>query len=137
MAEQFEDLRVWQTARALTNRVYALSRKDGFADDWALKDQIRRAAVSAMSNIAEGFERRTRPQFIDFLGTAKASAGEVRSQLYVARDQGYLGEEEFEAVSDLADKLSRQLYSLIQHLKSQGDVHDRVRELSPEYTVDS
>ena len=137
MAERFEDLRVWTSARTLTNHVYALSKKDGFTDDWTLKDQIRRAAISVMSNIAEGFESRTRPQFIDFLGTAKASAGEVRSQLYVARDQGYLDEEEFEAVSDLSDKLSRQLYSLIQHLKSRGDAHDRVHELSSEYTVGS
>ena len=81
MAERFEDLRAWQTARALTNRVYALTTRDDFESDWALKDQIRRAVISVMSNISEGFESRTRPQFIDFLGTAKASAGEVRSQL--------------------------------------------------------
>ena len=89
-----------------------------------------------MSNIAEGFESRTRPQFIDFLGTAKASAGEVRSQLYVARDQGYIDESEFEAMSDLADKLSRQLYSLIRHLTNQGDASGRVREIPTEYVSD-
>jgi four helix bundle protein len=136
MAKRFEDLRAWQTARTLTNRVYALSRKDGFTDDWALKDQIRRAAVSVMSNIAEGFESRTRPQFVDFLGTAKASAGEVRSQLYIARDQGYLSEEEFEDVADLADKVSRQVYHLIRHLE-RSDGSKRVRELPPEYIADS
>ena len=81
MAERFEDLLAWQTARALTNRVYALTTRDDSESDWALKDQIRRAVISVMSNISEGFESRTRPQFIDFLGTAKASAGEVRSQL--------------------------------------------------------
>jgi len=137
MAKQFEDLRAWRTARTLTNHVYALSKKEGFADDWALKDQIRRAAISVMSNIAEGFESRTRPQFIDFLGTAKASAGEVRSQLYVARDQGYLDGDEFEAVSDLADKVSRQLYRLIQHLKKQDDPPNHAREVPAEYVVDS
>lgn len=132
MAEKFEDLRAWQTARTLTNHVYALSTKEGFKKDWALKDQIRRAAVSVMSNIAEGFESRTRPQFIDFLGTAKASAGEVRSQLYVAQDQGYLNDDEFESVSDLADKVSRQLFHLLRHLK-ETDGAGSVRELPVEY----
>ena len=132
MAERFEDLRAWQTARALTNEVYALTKRESLANDWALKDQIRRAAISVMSNIAEGFESRTRPQFIDFLGTAKASAGEVRSQLYVAHDQGYLNDEEFEAISDQADKASRQLYRLIQHLE-QNAGPDHVRELPEEY----
>ena len=134
MAERFEDLRMWQTARALTNHIYALSKKDGFADDWALKDQIRRAAISVMSNIAEGFESRTRSQFIDFLGMAKASAGEVRSQLYVARNQGYLGDDEFEEAYDTADKVSRQLYHLIRHLKDQDDGTGHIRELPAEYT---
>ena len=132
MAERSEDLRAWQTARALTNRVYALTTRDDFESDWALKDQIRRAVISVMSNISEGFESRTRPQFIDFLGTAKASAGEVRSQLYVAHDQEYLDDSEFETVSDLADKASRQLYHLIQHLE-QSDGSNRVRELPAEY----
>ena len=134
MAERFEDLRAWQTARALTNRVYALTTRDDFESDWALKDQIRRAVISVMSNISEGFESRTRPQFIDFLGTAKASAGEVRSQLYVAHDQGYLDDSEFETVSDLADKASRQLYHLIQHLE-QSDGSNRVCELPAEYVA--
>ena len=134
MAERFEDLRAWQTARALTNRVYALTARDDFGSDWALKDQIRRAVISVMSNISEGFESRTRPQFIDFLGTAKASAGEVRSQLYVAHYQGYLDDSEFETVSDLADKASRQLYHLIQYLE-QSDGSNRVRELPAEYVA--
>jgi len=135
MAERFEDLRAWQTARTLTKQVYGLSKKDEFEVDWALRDQIRRAAISVMSNIAEGFESRTRSQFIDFLGMAKASAGEVRSQLYVAQDQGYLKEEELNAASDLADKVSRQLYHLIRHLKNREGGSDRVRDLPEEYVV--
>ena len=87
MAERFEDLRAWHTARFLANEVYARTRREGFEKDFAPKDQIRRAAISVMSNISEGFESRTRPQFINCLGIAKASAGEVRSQLYVAQDQ--------------------------------------------------
>ena len=134
MAERFEDLRAWQTARKLTNKIYAVTDRGTFAEDWALKDQIRRAAVSVMSNIAEGFESRTRPQFIDFLGTAKASAGEVRSQLYIAHDQGYLDDEEFEPVLDQADKVSRQLYHLIHHLENY-DGSGQVRELPAGYVV--
>jgi len=134
MAERFEDLRVWQTARTLTDQIYALTKREPFEADGALKDQIRRSAISVMSNIAEGFESRTQGQFIDFLGTAKASAGEVRSQLYVAHDQGYLDEKEFDSLSDLAEKASRQLYCLIRHLK-QSDGSDRVRKLPEEYTV--
>ena len=134
MAERFEDLRAWQTARELTNKIYAVTDRGTFTEDWALKDQIRRAAVSVMSNIAEGFESRTRPQFIDFLGTAKASAGEVRSQLYIAHDQGYLDDEEFEAVLDQADKVSRQLYHLIHHLENY-DGSGQVRELPAGYVA--
>jgi four helix bundle protein len=134
MAEQFEDLRVWQEARELTGNVYALSKTGTFETDWALKDQIRRAAISVMSNIAEGFESRTRSLFIDFLGRAKASAGEVRCQLYVAADQGYVDDNEFEALSDRAEKISRQLHRLIRHLE-QSDNTDRVRELPEKYVV--
>ncbi|MCS3697438.1 four helix bundle protein [Salinibacter ruber] len=134
MAERFEDLRAWQTARSLTNQVYALSGKEEFGNDWALKDQIRRAAISVMSNISEGFESRTRPRFIDFLGRAKASAGEFRSQLYVAHDQGYVDDKKFEAISDRADRASRQLYHLIQHLeKNNGS--GRVQEIPEEYVT--
>jgi four helix bundle protein len=89
-----------------------------------------------MSNIGEEFEIGTHPQFVDFLGTAKASTGEVRCQLYVERNQGYLDEDEFEAVTDLADKVSRQLYHPIRHL-DQCDGSDYVRELPPEYIADS
>jgi four helix bundle protein len=132
MAERFEDLRAWQTARSLTNGVYALTRRDRFENDFALKDQIRRAAISVMSNISEGFESRTRRQFINYLGTAKASAGEVRSQLYVAHDQDYLNAGEFENISDRADKVSRQLYLLIRHLK-QNNESGQVQEIPEEY----
>lgn len=132
MAERFEDLRAWKTARTLTNEVYTVTKRDPFENDWALKDQIRRAAISVMSNVAEGFESRTRARFIDFLGRAKASAGEVRSQLVVAWDQDYLGTEECNRLSDLADKVSRQLYNLIQYLE-EGEGADQVRELPAEY----
>ena len=104
-------------------------------DDWALEDQIRRASISVMSNIAEGFESRTRSQFINFLGTDKASAGEVRSQLVIAHDQEYLSDETFSRINDPADKVSRQLYHLTRHLK-QNDGPDHVRELPTECVTD-
>jgi len=132
MAERFEDLRAWQTARTLTTEVYAVTKRDPFGNDWALKDQIRRAAISVMSNVAEGFESRTRARFVDFLGRAKASAGEVRSQLVIARDQEYLQADEYERISDLSDKVSRQLYNLIRHLESDSGP-EQVREIPAEY----
>ncbi|WP_103019812.1 four helix bundle protein [Salinibacter altiplanensis] len=82
MTECFEDLRAWQTARKLTNEVYGLTSKRGCESDWTLKDQIRWASTSVMSNIVEGFESWTRPQFINYLGHAKASAGGAVSALH-------------------------------------------------------
>jgi four helix bundle protein len=86
---RFEEIEAWKTARQLTNLVYKMTEQGAFAKDYGLKDQIRRASVSVMSNIAEGFESRTDVQFINYLGHAKVSAGEVRSQLYIALDMKY------------------------------------------------
>ena len=86
-------IQAWQTARELTNMVYAFTDQANFNRDFGLRDQIRRAVISVMSNIAEGFESRTDVQFINYLGMARASAGEVRAQLYIALDQGYLKED--------------------------------------------
>jgi four helix bundle protein len=132
MAKRFEELRAWQTARELTHQIYAVTKRDPFTNDWALKDQVRRAAISVMSNVAEGFESRTRARFVDYLGRAKASAGEVRSQLVIAQDQEYLQGDEYERISDLSDKVSRQLYNLIRHLE-RDDGPEQVRELPAEY----
>jgi four helix bundle protein len=86
----FEDMEVWKEARRLTQRIYHLTKNEDFAKDFGLRDQIRRAAVSIMSNIAEGFERGGNQEFVQFLYVAKASCGEVRSQIYVALDQNYV-----------------------------------------------
>ena len=88
--KRFEDIESWKIARTLTNRVYEVSRQGEFARDFGLRDQIRRAAVSIMSNIAEGYDRSGTGEFIQFLATAKGSAAEVRCQLYIALDQGYI-----------------------------------------------
>jgi four helix bundle protein len=104
---RFEDLVAWQKARSLTASVYRITGGGLFAKDLGLKDQIRRAAVSAMSNIAEGFERGTPSEFHRFLTIAKASCGELRSQLYVALDVGYLTEEIFGTLLAQADEVAR------------------------------
>jgi len=118
-AERFEELEVWKTAREITRLVYSESNRGEFARDWGLRDQMRRAAVSIMSNIAEGFESRTRPLFIDFLGRAKGSAGELRAQLYVALDAGYIDSAGFENLHPQAIKCSRQISNFIWSLREQ------------------
>ena len=118
LAKRFEELDVWQTARELAQKVYSVSNRDAFARDFGLRDQMRRAAVSIMSNIAEGFESGTRPLFIKFLRYARGSAGEVRAQFYVALDVGYISAEEFAALTDLTEKCSRQLTRLIKYLET-------------------
>jgi four helix bundle protein len=133
--ERFEDLDVWQNARTLTNQVYEHTRQEPFANDVGLRDQVRRASVSIMSNIAEGFESRTQSVFVDHLGRARGSAGEVRSQLYVALDQDYLSETEFKTTYDLVETTSRRLFRLIQYLKPQPNA-SRVQEAGTAYHID-
>jgi len=115
--ENFEDLEVWKLARKLTGKVYALSRSGAFSKDYGFRDQICRASVSIVSNIAEGFERRSNHQFMQFLDIANGSAGEVRAQLYIALDLGYITQKEFqEAVKDISS-IGKMLTSLIRHLR--------------------
>ena len=115
--KRFEELVVYQRTRALVKEVYALTRRPAFAKDWDLADQIRRAAVSIMSNIAEGFERGSNVEFVQFLYIAKGSCGEVRAQLTVAMDQGYVTEAECERLSDTCRVISGMLSSFINYLK--------------------
>ena len=113
----FEDLEVWKDARLLTREIYRLTREPQFSKDFALRDQIRRAAVSIMSNIAEGFERGGNQEFIQFLYVAKASCGEVRSQLYVAVDQSYLPQKDGEELTKFFRRLSIMISNLTDYLK--------------------
>ena len=94
--DNFEDLEVWQNARALTARIYKLTRNGEFSKDFGLRDQIRRAAISIVSNIAEGFGRKSNSQFIPFLEIASGSTSEVEAQLYVALDLEYITKEQFD-----------------------------------------
>jgi four helix bundle protein len=126
-AKRFEDLEVWQRAKDLTNLIYKYSTDGIFSRDFGLRDQMRRAAVSIMSNIAEGFESQTQSIFIKYLGHAKGSAGEVRAQLYIAKDQGYLTEDQFSEMFSIAEICSKQLAKFIQYLESQPNAR-RIRE---------
>ena len=134
-AKRFEDLEVWQRAKDLTNLIYKYSTDSSFSRDFGLRDQMRRASVSIMSNIAEGFESQTQAMFIKYLGYAKGSAGELRAQLYIARDQGYITEEDFNTMFSTAEICSRQLTGFIQYLESQPNAR-RVREDGETYNVE-
>ncbi len=112
--ERFEDLICWQKARELTKHIYA-TFKD--CKDFGFKDQIQRAAVSVLSNIAEGFERGTQAEFLNYLFIAKGSAGEVRAQLYVALDAHYLNIEMFKYLKGFAEDCSRLIQSFSEKLK--------------------
>jgi four helix bundle protein len=127
-AKRFEDLQVWQEARVLTRQTYKIANQPSFRKDFGLRDQITRAATSTMSNIAEGFERGSRKEFVQFLHVAKASIGEVRSQLYVARDQKYIDEGTFLEMLESMLSLSRRLAKLIGYLQTFAD-NSRVRRL--------
>jgi four helix bundle protein len=134
-AKRFEDLEVWQKAKELTNLIYNDSSDGTFARDFGLRDQMRRAAVSIMSNIAEGFECQTQAMFIKYLAHAKGSAGELRAQLYIARDQGYITDEEFKTMFSMAEICSKQLSRFMQYLESQPNAR-RVREEGVIYNVE-
>lgn len=121
---QFEELLCWQKARLLTREVYKIfknlniqSLNDQKFKDYGLQDQMQRASVSIMSNIAEGFERGTRQEFLNYLFIAKGSCGEVRAQLYVALDAKHLNIETFKYLNGLATECSRLIYSFILKVK--------------------
>ena len=110
--KKFEDLIAWQKARELTSQIYAWSKDGAMAKDFGLRDQIRRASVSIMANIAEGFERNRPTEFHQFLSVAKASCAEVRSHLYVAVDAGYIEQTQFKNLLELAEEVGRILGGL-------------------------
>jgi len=118
--EKFEDIDAWQKARELTQQVYALSKNGPFARDFGLRDQIQRAAVSVMSNIAEGFDRGGNREFIHYLYIAKGSAAEVQAQLYVALDAQYVSREQFKQVYDIVGDATRLIGGFIRYLKTRN-----------------
>ena len=114
--ERFEDIEAWKKARELTRQVYQVTATGAFARDFGLRDQIRRASVSIMSNIAEGFERDGNVEFRQFLAMAKGSTGEVKAQLYVALDAGFLSLSDFEQLSNLTNEVSRLIGGFMRYL---------------------
>jgi len=115
--ERFEDIEAWKAGWELTKAVYQATRVPAFARDFGLVDQVRRAAVSITSNIAEGFERGGDKEFIQALMVARGSSGEVRSQLYVALDEGYITTSQFEELTGQAMAVSRLIAGFIKYLQ--------------------
>ena len=115
--ERFEDIEGWKLARRVANRVYDISDVGRFSKDFALVNQIRRASISIMSNIAEGFERDGNKEFLQFLSVAKGSCGEVRAQLYLAADRNYLDASTFNDINVLLIETSRTISGLMRYLQ--------------------
>jgi len=118
--EAFEDLIAWQKAHELALDVYRLTARERFSRDYGLKDQMQRAAVSVMSNVAEGFERYSRPEFRQFLSVARGSVAEVRSQLHLARSLRYISEADFFKTHALCREISNLLGALRKSLTPKG-----------------
>ena len=119
--QNFEEIEAWQKARELVCEVYAISGQGKFEKDFVLRDQMRRAGVSILSNIAEGFERGGRREFLQFLSIAKGSAAELKAQLYVAQDQHYIEQQTFDKLYAMADTVGRMIGGLMRYL-AQSDL---------------
>jgi four helix bundle protein len=116
--ERFEDIEAWKKARELVRLIYCETSRGAFAQDFTLREQLRRAAISIMSNIAEGYERDGNREFRQFLSLAKGSAGEIRSQLYVALDNHYIDERKCDELMARTIEVSKILSGLMRYLES-------------------
>jgi len=125
--QRFEDVLAWQVGRKLALDVYSISAKGQFARDYGLRDQIRKAAVSMMANIAEGLSRRSDKEFAHFLFTAKGSAAELQSHFYVALDQRYIDEADFRRLFSQTEVYAREVSGLISYLTGQRSHEQAVR----------
>ena len=124
---RFEDIEAWQIARDLCRLVYNATKKEKFSKDFSLKDQVCRASVSIMSNIAEGFDSGTNAEFARFLSYSQRSCSELQSELYVALDQGYVTKKEFEEIYSLSDKVKAKIGAFIKYLKNQRSTKNKER----------
>lgn len=132
----FEKLQVWQDARQLVNLTYDLTNRSEFSRDFALRDQIRRAAISVMSNIAEGLDAGSDSEFIRFLSYSFRSASEVQSQLYTALDQHYIEDTQFQIAYDLGVVVRKQIRGLMSYLAANKRPGRQIRENDQAYLVD-
>ena len=114
--DRFEDILVWQKARELNNEIYTLMKNPHFSRDFSLRDQIRRASVSIMANIAEGFGRKSKKEFANFLNMAHGSAAEIQCHLYVALDQRYITQEDFNLIYSKVEEVSRMIQGFMNYL---------------------
>ncbi|OGF45224.1 MAG: hypothetical protein A2231_00365 [Candidatus Firestonebacteria bacterium RIFOXYA2_FULL_40_8] len=121
MAKTVEELEIFQESRKLAKEIYRITKNGEFSKDYSLKDQIRRSVVSIISNIAEGFERKSRVEFARFLSIAKGSCGETRVQLIVALDQNYVSEPEYEVLNETCLKIGRMVGAFIVYLKKSSE----------------
>jgi four helix bundle protein len=126
--EKFEDIEGWRLARHISNLVYDFTSEEACCRDYPFVNQTRRASVSIMSNIAEGFERDGNKEFLQFLSIAKGSCGEVRSQLYIAKDRGYINDEGFDEIYRMLIETSRILSGLMRYLRSADDRGRKYRD---------
>jgi four helix bundle protein len=118
IVSRFEDLNIWGLARELENQIFNLTKKENFKKDFGLVNQINRATVSIMSNIAEGFGRGSNKEYLNFIIIAKGSINEVQSQLYNARDRGYIEKDDFEKVFELSQKTAGGITNFMKNLKT-------------------
>jgi len=116
--KRFEDIEAWQAARSLTQGIYRITGGSSFSKDFGLRDQIQRAAVSIMANIAEGFDSQSNRSFIQFLGYSLRSATEVQSHLYVALDQGYITQDKFDDLYQQAVKGKNLIHGFMRYLRT-------------------
>jgi four helix bundle protein len=129
---QFEDVQAWQRARELTRAIYGCTRSGTFAKDYQLRDQIRRAATSVMSNIAEGFERSGTGEFIQFLAMAKGSTAEVESFLYIALDESYITSDQFKRLRSLTTSTKGLIAGFMHYLRQSGVKGVKFKKASPD-----
>lgn len=134
--KQFEDLKVWQKARLLNKEVYKISNTSIFSKDFGLRDQIRRSSISIVSNIAEGYERNGNKEFNQFLSVAKASAAELRAQLYVSADLEYISEKEFSQLLSSVLEISKMLSGLISYLQTTEIKGNKFKEDAEPYEIE-
>jgi four helix bundle protein len=115
--KRFEDIKAWQEARNLVKEVYLITNKGNFRKDFSLREQIQRASISTLSNIAEGYARNSTKEFLQFLNIARGSLAEVQSQLYVAVDLNYINKEEFGSLYKKTTEIASLVNGFIRYLK--------------------
>jgi four helix bundle protein len=116
--EKFEDIIAWKKARILNKKLFEIVKEEPFSKDYSLKNQMCSAIDSVMLNITEGFERRSRKEFLNFLNIANGSIGEVKCGLYIAHDRDYIQEDELDKLKENCEEISKMIKGLIKYLKN-------------------